>query len=79
MNVDAAVTPACTAQATSACAVIGKWRRMSWKSARSGLAKYNGSFANLSIVCSHASRTARLDSICVSRSAYGSIRSLIDR
>src|SRR4051794_22558127 len=35
MNATAAATPSCTAQATCACAVIGKYRRMSWKSARS--------------------------------------------
>src|SRR4029450_7344321 len=39
MNVTAAATPSRTAHATSACAVIGKYRRMSWNSARSGLAK----------------------------------------
>jgi hypothetical protein len=38
-NATAAPTPSRTAQATWACWVIGKYRRMSWKSVLSGFAK----------------------------------------
>ena len=56
-------------------AVFGVWQ----PGKHTGFAKYNGSLARRSIVCSQATSTPRRDSSCVRRSEYGSIMSFTDR
>jgi hypothetical protein len=79
MKETAAAMPSLTAQATSACAVIGKYARMSWKERAVGLREVQRiarqAFHRQLALLEHCAAILEVKL----GATYGSIRSLIDR